>query len=130
MPLLDVSFMCEDPMLADTFDVRRRLNVMGVDGRVTATAGQLFVGVVGVVTQQGVATLMRMEDGQSVPKRIFIASRFQFITESLGSPGNQPDEITWNGILYYVEESLPYSRYGAGFYECIAQFRGVVPPTQ
>jgi len=127
MPLLDVSFMCQDAMLADTFAVQRRLNTMGSNGRVVATAGTLYPTVKGVVTQQDPADLMRTEDGQSVPKRIFLASSFQLMSATLT---NQPDEITWNGIVYTVQEVFPYSQFGKGIYEAIAVFRGTIPAAQ
>lgn len=127
MPQLDVSFMLDDPMLADSFSVTRRLNVMGTNGRVTAEPDEVFDNLMGVVTQQNPSDLLRAEDGQTVPRRIFIASRFQFIHIA---PGYQPDEITWNGAVYTVSSSLPYSRYGSGFYEAIAEVRQAVPPLQ
>lgn len=128
MPLLDVSFMIDDPMFSDEFKVMRRLNLVGTDGRLSAdTSDEEFDDLNGVVTQQDPADLIRTEDGMTVPKRIFIASRFQFIA---ASPTNQPDEVTWNGVKYSIVNSLPYSRYGEGFYEAIAEFRGAVPPLQ
>lgn len=127
MPLLDVSFVLDDVMLADTFDVQRRLNTVGSNGRVTATPDEVFLGVGGVVTQQSSSDLMRTEDGQTIPKRIFIASRFQFMAVT---STNQPDEVTWDGVVYTVTSSLPYSRYGSGFYECVAEYRGPIPPAQ
>lgn len=127
MPLLDVSFMLDDPMFSDEFSVTRRLNTMGTNGRVTAEPDEVFDGLTGVVTQQDPSTLLRAEDGMTLPRRIFIASRFQFIALA---PGYQPDEITWNGTVYTVTSSLPYSRYGSGFYEAIAEVRKAVPPLQ
>ena len=127
MPMLDVSFMLDDPMLSDLFDLQRKLNIIGVNGRVTSTNDSSFTGLSGVITQQDPADLIRTEDGMSVPRRIFIASRMQLVSESLT---NQPDQITWNGVLYSVVQVFPYSRYGAGFYEAIAEFRGPVPPLQ
>jgi hypothetical protein len=43
---------------------------------------------------------------------------------------NQPDEITWNEIVYTVQEVFPYSRFGKGIYEAIAVFRGTIPAAQ
>lgn len=130
MPQLDVSFILDDEMLADCFSVRRRLNVMGKNGRVTAEGDQYFKEEFGVVTQQDPADLLRTEDGQTITRRIFVASRFQFIAATQGNPGNQPDVIEWNGVEYTVSESLPYSRFGEGFYECIAEYRNAIPPLQ
>lgn len=127
MPGLDVGFMTENPLVADTFAVQRRTETL-VHGRVVIVPGTLFTNVVGVVTQQDKAVLMRREDGQTIPRRIFIAARFQFLA---ASPGVQPDEVTWNGTTYTVEESLPYSRYGSGHYQAILEYRGAaVPPVQ
>lgn len=118
MPQLDVSFMTTDPMLADTFEVVRRPETI-VDGR-TVTTPQSQGYQTGVVTQQDPAELMKREDGQFVPRRIFIATMFQIYP---AVEGFQPDEILWNGTRYEVTEVLPYSRYGRGVYEVIAETR-------
>lgn len=127
MPQLDVSFMTMDPMLADSFEVTRRLNVMGNDGRVTAVPDTQYSDLRGVVTQQDPADLIRTEDGQTIPRRIFIASTFQFLA---AAPGQQPDEITWDENVYTVSEVFPYSRFGVGTYECIAEVRKMIPEAQ
>lgn len=127
MPLLNVGFMTADPMLADCFSVLRRLDIVASNGRVSANPDQQFQDLHGVVTQQDPSDLIKTEDGQTIPRRILICAQFQFIVEG---PGCQPDEITWNGIVYTAVSSLPYSRYGDGHYECIAEFRGPVPPLQ
>lgn len=127
MPMLDVSFMTEDPMLADTFQVRRKLNVVGNNGRAQQTPDSFFPSVVGVVTQQSTSELMMAEDGQTFPKRIFIASKFQFVGIATDYQG---DEVTWRGVVYICESSLPYPQYGNGVYEAICTFRGNVPAAQ
>ncbi len=126
MPMLDVGFMTADPMLADGFTLRRRLNVMGDNGRVLANPDQVFE-CMGVITYQDPADLLRTEDDQTLPRRIFIATRQQLIAEG---PDYQPDEIEHNGCLYTLESALPYSRYGAGLYEGVAIYRGPIPPFQ
>lgn len=118
MPQLDVSFMTADPMLADAFDVVRRREVL-VLGRVTVTT-QEFLDEVGVVTQESPSDLMKNTDAQFVPRRIFVASMFQFYG---AVEGYQPDYILWNGSIYEVISVLPYSRFGAGTYEVIAESR-------
>ena len=127
MPLLDVSFLCEDPMLSDTFDVRRRLSSVGPDGRSRVAPDQVFSGLVGVVTQQDSGKISRSEDGAVLPRTISVVSRFRFVALEEGS---QPDEVLWDGVLYTVQQSLPYSTFGAGFYEALAEYRGPVPPGQ
>lgn len=118
MPQLDVSFMTTDPMLADRFEVVRRRETI-VDGR-TVTTPQSLGSKTGVVTQQDPAEIMKREDGQFVPRRIFVATMFQIYP---AVEGFQPDEILWNGTRYEVTEVLPYSRYGRGVYEVIAETR-------
>lgn len=127
MPLLDVSFMTVDPMLADCFNLNRRLNIVHSNGRVMAEPDQRFENCLGVITYQDPADLIRTEDGQSIPRRIFIATKLQLIG---AGPDYQPDEIEHNGCLYTMTQVFPYSRYGAGVYEGIAEYRGPIPPFQ
>ena len=123
MPFLDVSEVLGDPELADTFNVTRRRDVLDGNGRTTPTVEGIFTDIVGVVTQQDPSDLLRTEDGQIVPRRIFIATTFQVIGASeapLGGVQYQPDVITWNGSDYLVTSVMPYSRYGNGMYEVVA----------
>lgn len=126
MPMLDVSFVLDQAEFEDEFKVRRRLDVVGKNGRVIASPDEWF-DAYGVVTQQDPAELLKTEDGQSIMSRkIFLASRTRFVQ---AAEGQQGDEITWNGIIYTCISSLPYSRYGEGFYEAIAEFREPIPPS-
>jgi galactose-6-phosphate isomerase len=118
MPDLDVSFMTVDSMFADTFDVARRSDPVNNKGRTVPVTTQDFLGVTGTVTQQDPADLMRREDGQMVPRMIFIATPFQIRGASTGI---QPDRITWNGTVYTVVQVYSYSRFGAGIYEVVAE---------
>lgn len=125
MPDLDVSFMVSDPMLSDTFTVTRRTDSVDAKGRTTPTPSQVFPNVHGVVTQDSVAGLMRSPDGQTAPRQIIVCTSFQILGVS---PGNQPDLITWAGGDYLVTRVLPYSRFGAGTYEVIAQSVQAIDP--
>jgi hypothetical protein len=127
MPDLDVSFMTDDPMLADVFDVKRRTDVVSSKGRTTPTTVQTFNNVSGVVTQEDPADLMRNPDAQFERRRIFVAT--SFLLRSV-STGYQPDVITWNGCDYTVVKVLPYSRFGGGTIEVIAEsMQAMDPPT-
>lgn len=126
MPMLDVSWVTLDPMLADVFDVSRRLDIVGTNGRTTPTVVETFPGVVGVVTQQDPGALMRREEGQIVPRRILVASTFAFRGASRETgwalpEGYQPDLIDWNGTTYVVTEVMSYQRFGGGLTEVIAE---------
>lgn len=118
MPQLDVSFVVSDPMLADSFSVTRRTDVVDDKGRTTPTPIEIFDNLVGVITQQDPADLMRRDDGQMVPRMIFVASRFIFRGASVGY---QPDIITWNGSDYTVKHVMNYSRFGNGINEVVAE---------
>jgi hypothetical protein len=117
MPDLDVSFVIDDPMFSDTIVVTRRTDTIGTNGRTTQTL-TTFPDINAVVTQQDPADLMRGEAGQVVPRLIFLASRFAFRGAVVGY---QPDLVTWNGTDYLVKQTYPYSRFGEGFYEAVAE---------
>lgn len=132
MPGLDVSFVVLDPMLADVFDVTRRAVAINSKGRQDFTE-TTTTDLVGVVTQQDPSDLMRRDDGQMVPRSIFVASNFAF---RAASEGFQPDIITWpaasvgGGAQYTITQVYPYGRYGAGIYECVATImQATNPPT-
>lgn len=118
MPDLDVSFVVNDPMLADVFAVTRRTDVVDAFGRTNPVVDAVFPDLVGVITQQDPADLMRRDDGQMVPRKIFVASSFIFRGASVGY---QPDVITWNGTEYTVTHVMNYSRFGNGLTEVVAE---------
>lgn len=143
MPQLDVSWVVGDPMLADTFSVIRRTDVVGSNGRTTPLPVEQYLAQIGVVTQQSPADLMRRDESQRVPRRIFIASAFAFRNASRSADGltqYQPDQISWpvgpggedlpDTTVYTVEQVFPYSRYGQGLYECVATSMNAVDPVQ
>lgn len=123
MPGLDVSWVVSDPMLADVISVVRRQDVRGTNGRAVPTVTETWPAITAVVTQQSPADLLRRDDSEIVPRRIFVASTFCFRGATRDAQGLNwmPDLITWNGTQYLVTEVLPYSRYGVGIYEVIAE---------
>lgn len=124
MPALDVSFMLDDPMFSDDFTVTRRTDTVGANGR-TVIVGSLIPDLSGVITQQDPADLMRGDDGQVMPRVIFVASKFRFRGPA---PGYQPDVINWDGGQYVVKHVLPYCRFGEGFVEVIAESMTIIDP--
>jgi hypothetical protein len=127
MPQLDVSFMTADPMFADTFTVTRRADVVGPKGRTVPTITGVFPDQIGVITQQDPAELMRNDDGQLVPRLIFVATTFLL---RAATKGFQPDIITWDGCDYLVKHLLSYSRFGGGTIEAVAEsMQAMDPPT-
>ncbi len=128
MPDLDVSFVVSDPMLADTFTVTRRIETIGANGVLTVRTSLITVApgtnvpLRGIVTQEEPATLMRNPEAQIAPRVIFVASTFKFMgLSSKNGVTWQPDLINWDGSSYVVKKILPYSRYGFGVYEVVAE---------
>lgn len=129
MPLLDVSWVTQDPMLADIFSVTRWANMVGTNGRLQPTITETLQGLMGVVTQQAPSALMNKDDMTIIPRRIFVASIFNFRGPTLDPVTGlqyQPDHIQWNGSDYKVVDVLPYSRYGRGVTEVIAESQTAV----
>lgn len=118
MPDLDVTFVLADIMFSDSFDVLRRADVIDAKGRTTPTVVETFPEQYGVITAQDPADLMRRDDGQMMPRLIFVATPFRLRGVATGC---QPDIIVWNGSQYTVKHLLDYSRYGEGFTEAIAE---------
>ena len=118
MPMLDVSFMTSDPMLSDTFTVTRRIDAIDTHGRTVISVESVNPGIVGVITQQDPADLMRRDDGQMVPRQILVCSTFIFRG---ASKGYQPDVITFDGTDYTIKHVMNYSRFGGGTIEVIAE---------
>jgi hypothetical protein len=104
-----------DPLLSQgDFTVVRRTEVVGTNGR-TSTTDETFPNVKGIVTQQDPADLMRREDGQLVPRSIFVATAFPMRNAAVGA---QPDRIIWDGTSYLVKQVMPYRR--SGLFEVVA----------
>ena len=117
MPMLDVAFVLSDPMLADDFNVVRRTDAIGADGR-TAPGAQRIERLWGIVTQGDPADLMRAENGQFVPRTIMVVTAFRL---QGAVRGYQPDIIEWGGTQYLVKRVYPYSAFGEGFWEAVAE---------
>jgi hypothetical protein len=127
MPNLDVSFMTKNPMLSDFFQVDRRADVVGTNGRTTPTIVKTFRRVPGVITQQDPADLIRNDDGQYQARIINICTTFAL--RGVHTAG-QPDLVTWSGSTYVIKHVVPYSRFGQGTYEATAESMVAVEPAQ
>jgi hypothetical protein len=128
MPMLDVSDIVVDPDLADTFDVIQRPETVSSSTGRSSTSEILTQGVVGVVTMQDPADLMRRDDSDSQPRLIFVASAFRFRGVSKEGPQQyKGDIIIWpptgqqGSTRYTVLKVFPYSRYGTGITEVVAE---------
>lgn len=128
MPMLDVSDIVVDPDLADTFDVIQRAESVDPGTGRSSSTRVMTAGVVGVVTLQDPADLMRGEDSDQAPRLIFVASAFRF--RSISTDEGQQykgDIIVWpptgqpGSTEYTVIKVYPYSRYGTGITEVVAK---------
>lgn len=128
MPLLDVSDIVIDIDLVDTFDVIQRPQAVDPATGRASTSEVVNEEVYGVVTMQDPAELMRRDDSDSAPRLIFVASQFVFRSVSKEGPQQyKGDVIVWprpgevGSTRYTVIKVYPYSRYGQGIHECVAE---------
>lgn len=124
--MLDVSFVLSDPLISSTFDVYRRAETVGTNGRVTITETP-FPGITGVVTPQDPAKITRSDASTIVEHAIEVNASFVFRDASLGF---QPDRIHWQGRDYYVDSLYPFSHIGAGHQRILAVSLKATDPTQ
>lgn len=117
MANVDVSEVLLDPDLCDRFDVTRRAEVMGADGR-ASVVGTVFSGVIGVVVASSPSGMERRDDGQMLSHTATVVTKFRLRGPA---PGFQPDQITIDGTTFTVLDILPFSRFGAGFVEATAE---------
>ncbi len=112
-PLLDVSFVLTDPDFATSFDVYRRTETVGTNGRSTLSTKK-YLGQTGVIYPDGDNTLNRGPSFQATPRSITVVCQFALQGEV---QGRQPDIVFWMGSHYLVRTVEPYGHFGQGFYE-------------
>lgn len=118
MPLLDVTSVLTSPMFADNFQVTRRVDAVGTNGRNTVTASTSTQS--GVVQPDGDNTDERPETYGTGRKTISVITKFRLQAQVNGC---LPDLVTWRGDTYLVETIEDLTNYGAGFIEatCTSQ---------
>lgn len=116
MPNLDVSEVLLDPDIADVFDVVRRAEAVGDDGRAT-TKDSTYRNIIGVVTTAEPGAAEIKDDGQMMPRKISVVTLFRLRGPASGV---QPDQIIIGGVTFTVTEVLPFTRFGRGFVEVVA----------
>jgi hypothetical protein len=126
MPDIDVSFVLADPMFASTFDVIRRAEAVGSNGR-TAMTPTTIPGVVGVVLPKDPADVVRSEEAAYVDHAIEVHAEFVFKDTTQGF---QPDQIIWRGRTYTLHSLSPFSHYGAGYQRVVAVTQKPTDPPQ
>ncbi len=114
-PALDVAFILTDPDLASSFDVIRRTETVGTNGRGTLTTKTAHCAI-GVITMASGNTLERAAAYQVMGRVISVVTQFELQGEVTG---RQPDLVYWMGSYYIVKECDIYGHFGQGFYEAI-----------
>jgi len=124
MPTLDVSEVLDDPDLSDTFNVIRRADTVGSDGR-SVTTPTVYNNVVGVVCMASPNDLDRQDVGEITGAMISVVTSFRLRGSG---EGFQPDQIVWDGGTYTVKTIDKYHRYGAGFTSALAMSMNASTP--
>jgi hypothetical protein len=117
LPLLDLSFLTAEPLIAgDRFDVARRQEVVDQGGRVTIVE-ETFRAQLGAVYPTGPNDLVRDPDRGYATKTITVVTKFPL---RMTATGYQPDQVVWpcgSSDRYVVSRISDFSRYGTGFVE-------------
>lgn len=133
MPMLDVSSALTSPYLMDVFDVIRRFETVGSNGRSVIT-NITFHTIGGVVYPEGDNRLRRDAERQTQGKGIMVVTRFALRGSSVDSTAQnyQPDFVVWHGNNFVLDEIKDYSAYGPGFVQAHGCMIDAVaqPPTE
>jgi hypothetical protein len=111
MPMLDMSAALCNPFTIDQFNVIRRAETIGDNGRSVLTP-EPIQGVYGVVSPEKVKEIHRRDDGSLPDAVIGIVTKFALLNNSQGL---QADVVLWHGNQWLVEEIMDYSSWGEGF---------------
>lgn len=117
MANLDISELFDDPDFASSFDVKRRQEVVGTNGRATTT-DTLHEGITGSVWPSEPSNQQRTEDYETSFRVIEIATSFRL---RAASTGFKADIVIWEGIEYTVKAVKNFTRYGSGFVHATAE---------
>jgi galactose-6-phosphate isomerase len=117
MALIDVSDLLLDPDFADSFTIVRLAETVGDDGRAVRTETRETV--MGVVQPYG-STTQITPDAAQVMGPIEIHTQAQLRGATAFSAA---DQVEWNGHRYSVRVVNDWSRFGAGFYHAVCDFR-------
>lgn len=113
MAFLDVTQPLLDPDFTDTFDVIRRQEVIGDNGR-SSVVPLTLRRQLGVVTATSPNDLQRQDNYQSMSRSISIVCKLQLRGETSDA---QPDLVVWRGSQYLVKHVDPYPQFGPGFWQ-------------
>lgn len=124
MPTLDMSAALLDPTIGESFNVIRRDETVGSNGRSVLTPSSIPDPQFGVFIPSG-GSLDRADDSQMMKRVGALITRFKL--RGVGE-GFQPDQVLLAGITYTVKEVLPFSRFGPGFTEAVIESMNATDP--
>lgn len=102
--MLDVSFVINDPLISNKFDVRRQSEAVGLNGRVTKVP-EWFRQQRGVIKPEKGDRLERTSAEQVAEHTISVRTSFALRDARFGY---QPDVVLWKGVEYLVVRADPY----------------------
>src|SRR5437016_576589 len=116
MSMLDLSPVLTDPVLLDTFEVRRRFQTLNNYGE-SKISIESHPGVAGVIFPEGLNDLTRRSEAEVTTKSIVVITRFALRGESETVDGleYQPDVVFWRGNSYLIVRVEDYSNVSRGF---------------
>lgn len=123
--MLDVSMVLNDPLLSDTFTVRRNTETVGQNGRVIKVPEAEYPDVRGIVTAMEPSELVISDDSQVVNHAIEVLTTFPLRDARFGY---QPDIVIWDGIEYKVLQAIPYQRIAGHTQAQCASYRATDKP--
>lgn len=113
---IDVNAVMLDPLLSTMFDVKRRQEAVGADGRV-AISDEYFAGLRGVITWEE-GPIMQTPEGVMAKQSIKIATPFSLRDASFGF---QPDIVVWEGEEYRITSVKAHRHLGRGWTRATAE---------
>mgnify|MGYP003423079087 CR=1 FL=1 len=121
---LDMSDALLDPLFTSKFQVTRRAETVGTNGRSVITP-TVHPDKLGVVTVASSSDLQRHPEVQITNRSIMIVSKFPLQAESVGF---QPDLVIWRGSQYVVRALDPYQHFGSGFTQALCESMDLIDP--
>lgn len=131
MPSLDVNDAFGVEFL-DAIIVERRPETVDITGR-SRTPGTTTITTSAVVCQAGPNDLARLPESDSMGKVISIVTPFRLRGPAKDGSGQnwKPDVVRWLGGRFVVRLVEPYTGYGRGFVQALAESMTLIdtPPT-
>lgn len=114
MARIDVSELMVDPDFINSFSIARRTATTNIYGE-NIIAETIINNITGSVQSAGKEAIKRLPEGVKISNVKTIYTKTMLIADT-NNPGYS-DQIIWEGLRYNVISCLPWSNFGAGWYE-------------